>query len=216
MICSAQYQVIENDIRLQKRKIKFGIHLGYTIQDFKIVRSQSFVESDSILAINTPASTGFGIYILSSVRLHKNLEFRFIPGVTLGQRQLDFTIENGTTEEQILETTTVEFPFNLKFKSDPIKDFRFHVFAGIKYSLDLASKSQKRNEEDVIKLERNDLSIDYGVGFEVNFPYFILAPEFKVSNGLFNVHAPTEGLQISNAIEKLFNRTFTISLVFEG
>ena len=91
-----------------------------------------------------------------------------------------------------------------------------YVLAGVKFGMDLASKSQARNAEELVKLNRNDFSVEYGVGFEINFPLFILVPEFKVSNGVLDSHSLDENLIYSNSIDRLKSRTFTFSLNFEG
>jgi hypothetical protein len=115
-----------------------------------------------------------------------------------------------------IESIFVEFPLHLKFKSDPIKDFRIYVIGGMKYGLDLASKSEARNAENLVKLNKFDIAVDYGVGIEINFPLFILVPEFKVSNGIINAHSKDPALIFSNSLDKLKSRTFTFSINFEG
>ena len=212
---SAQYNTMENDMRFQKRHIKFGIHMGFNFSNFRAFRSQAFVETDSLLAIKSENGTGFNLGIVSSVYLHKNLELRFIPTLSFAERTLRYEFENSSSPQK-LESIFIEFPLQVKFKSDPIKDFRIYVIAGMKYGLDLASKSEARNAENIIKLNKHDVSVEYGVGFELNFPLFILVPEFKVSNGILDVHALDQDLIFSNTLDQLKSRTFTFSLNFEG
>ena len=80
----------------------------------------------------------------------------------------------------------------------------------------MASNSKARRAEDLVKLSKHDWSADYGVGLEIHFPLFILAPEFKVSNGIINIHTPDDQLNFSKAIEALRSRTFLFSINFEG
>ena len=87
---------------------------------------------------------------------------------------------------------------------------------GIKYSVDLASNSRSRREEDLLKLNQSDLAIELGVGFQVFFPYFILSPEIKFSYGVLDIHSRDENTTFSSNIDKLFSRGFAISLHFEG
>lgn len=216
LMSEAQYRVGDNDARFFKRKIKFGIDLGYSFADFKISRNQNFIDSDSIMAIRSGSGSGFNISILSSLYLHKNLELRLMPGVMLAEKMLEYDMIDNTQREKRMEVSQIDVPLNLKFKSDPIKDFRIYVFAGMKYSYDLAAKSQKRNAEDLVKLYKHDIGANYGFGFEFNLPYFVFCPEFKITNGLRNVHSLDNDLKFSNTIDKILNRTFTISLIFEG
>jgi len=75
---------------------------------------------------------------------------------------------------------------------------------------------EARNAEDLVKLNRHDFSVEYGIGFELNFPLFILVPEFKVSNGILDSHSLDPALIFSNTLDQLKSRTFTFSLNFEG
>lgn len=215
LLASAQYNVMENDMRFRKRHVKFGIHMGFNTSNFRAFRSDNFIQTDSLLSINAENGIGFNLGIISSLYLHKNLELRLIPTLSFAERTLRYEFENSSSPQK-LESIFIEFPLQIKFKSDPIKDFRVYVIAGMKYGLDLASKSEARNAEDIIKLKRNDFSVEYGFGFELNFPLFILVPEFKVSNGIFDAHSLDEELIFSNSLDRLKSRTFTFSLNFEG
>jgi hypothetical protein len=211
----AQYNTMENDMRFQKRYVKFGIHMGFNVSNFRAFRSENFIATDSLLSIKAENGTGFNLGIVSALYLHKNLELRFIPTLSFAERTLRYEFENSSSP-QLLESIFLEFPLQIKFKSDPIKDFRIYVIAGMKYGLDLASKSEARNAENIIKLNRFDLSVEYGVGFEINFPLFILVPEIKVSNGVLDAHSLDPDLIFSNTLDQLKSRTFTFSLNFEG
>lgn len=212
---TAQYNTMENDMRFQKRHIKFGISMGFNLSNFRVFRSNEFIQNDTLFAINAENGTGFNLGIVSALYLHKNLELRFIPTLSFAEKTLRYEFENSSVPKK-LESIFIEFPVHIKFKSDPIKDFRFYVIAGAKYGMDLASKSEARNAEDLVKLNRNDVSIEYGVGMEINFPLFILVPEFKVSNGILDAHSLDPALIYSNTLDRLKSRTFTFSLNFEG
>lgn len=216
VMLSAQDRVAINDAKFKKRKYHFGIHVGFNVSDFKIRHSESFIYNDSILGVNSKAGPGFNLNILGSLHLSKNFELRMIPGVAFSERYLVYDIRAGVPAEKKLESIVVETPVHIKFKSDPIKDFKIYVFGGMKYGYDMASNSKARRAEDLVKLSRHDLSVDYGFGFEIHFPLFILAPEFKVSNGIMNVHSPDNNLGFSRALDGLRTRTFLFSINFEG
>lgn len=214
-IAGAQHNTMENDMRFKKRRIKFGIHMGVNVSNFRAFRSEAFVQTDSLFAIKAQNGLGFNLGIISSLYLHKNFELRFVPTLVFSERTLDYEFENSTSPQK-LESISVEFPLQIKFKSDPIKDFRFYVIAGMKYGLDLAANSESRNADNIVKLSRTDWGVEYGFGIEINFPLFVLVPEFKVGNGIRNVHSLDQNLIFSNTLDKLKNRTFTFSINFEG
>ena len=98
---------------------------------------------------------------------------------------------------------------------DPRENDGVVIFGG-KYSIDLASNSRSRQADDLIKIQRQDFLLEYGVGFQVFFPYFILSPEIKFSHGLLNIHDRNAGLIYSRVIDRLLARGLTISFHFEG
>lgn len=212
----AQDRVAKNDAKFNKRKYHFGIHLGFNASDFKIKHSESFIYNDSILGVHPKSGPGFNLSILGSLHLSKNFELRIVPGVSFSEKYLTYDIRDGVPAEKKMESITVETPLHIKFKSDPIRDFKIYVFGGMKYGYDMASNSKARRADDLVKLSRHDWAVDYGVGFEIHFPLFILAPEFKVSNGLIDIHSPDKNLSFSNAVQSLRSRMFLFSINFEG
>ena len=216
ILAQAQDRVAINDAKFKKRKFHFGIHMGFNVSDFKIRHSENFIYNDSILGINSRTGPGFNLNILGSLHLSKNFELRILPGVAFAEKYLIYDIREGITTEKKIESIIVETPLHIKFKSDPIRDFKIYVFGGMKYGYDMASNSKARRAEDLVKLSRHDWAVDYGFGFEIHFPLFILAPEFKVSNGIINIHTRDNQLNFSKAIDGLRSRTFLFSINFEG
>ena len=80
----------------------------------------------------------------------------------------------------------------------------------------MASNVKARRADDIIKLQKNDVAAELGVGFMIYFPYFILSPEFKVSRGFVNILSQTPGLLYSRTIQSLYSLTFTFTLNLEG
>lgn len=216
LFANAQRYVTRNDARFEKRPFHFGIHMGFNVSDFKVKLSDDFVYNDSILGVNASSGPGFNLNIMASLHLSKHFELKVIPGVSFAEKYLDYSIRDAGVTSKKIESIYVEAPVLLKFKSDPIKDFKFYVVAGMKYGYDMAANAEARRAEDLIKLFRHDLSAEYGVGMEIHFPLFILAPEFRVSNGLLNVHAADPALAFSRALGSLRTRMFLFSINFEG
>ena len=215
-MAQAQRYVERNDARFKKRPFHFGIHMGFNTSDFKVRLSEDFVYNDSILGVNASGGPGFNLNIMGSLHLSKNFELKILPGVSFAEKTLNYNIRDAGITDKKIESIYVEAPIQLKFKSDPIKDFKFYVIAGMKYGYDMAANAEARRAEDLIKLNRHDLSVDYGFGFEIHFPLFILAPEFKVSNGLVDVHSLDPALSFSRALGGLRTRMFLFSINFEG
>lgn len=170
ILAFGQKNVLENDLKFSRRAFHFGINMGINTSDFKINRGDKFIYEDSIAAIDAKAAMGFNLAVLLSIHLSRHWEIRTLPGIAFQDKKLDYQIFDGQPVTQNFNQILMEVPVHIKFKSDPIKDFKFYVISGMKYSYDVASNSKARNAEGIVKLNKHDIALDYGVGFEFHFP----------------------------------------------
>ena len=82
--------------------------------------------------------------------------------------------------------------------------------------IDLASNAQARKADDLVKIQKYDLGIEAGIGFNLYFPSFILSPEIKISNGLNNIHSRDKNLKYSSVFDKMQSRMIMFSIHLEG
>jgi hypothetical protein len=204
-----------NHMQYLNRKLYFGISLGFNTQNFRIVHDESFIYNDSVRSITSTRGPGFNLGIVSNLALGKYFDVRFVPALVFGDKKLKYDI-NGNVTSRSIESIILDFPVTVRFKSQPIGDVKFYVLTGMKYSLDLASNAKARRADDQVKVFRNDLAIEYGLGMQIFFPLFIFSPEIKFSQGIMDLHARNQDLIYSSTIDKLFSRTLTLSLHFEG
>ncbi len=208
----AQFNVHE----LGKKDIYFGIALGVNVADFKIIHAPKVALNDSVRYFKPSFGPGFNLGIICNYQFHKYFDLRFIPTLSFSDKGIVYEDLNNTIIKKTISSIYLDFPLQVRFKSDPIKDFRIYVIAGLRYDFDLASNVKARKADDIIKLGKNDAAAEYGIGFMIYFPYFILSPELKVSHGFINLHSPTPGLIYSRTIERMYSRTFTFTLNLEG
>lgn len=213
----AQFSVYEHDLRYSNKFFHFGITMGVNNSNYKITPDSFFIAQNKILKMETGPGLGFNLGILSDYHISNRLEFRLIPTLSLGTKNLFFTIKNqDTLTTRKIESVYLEFPFHFKYKSKPYKDIRPYVIGGMKYSVDMQSNAGARRAENLIQVNRNDVALEYGLGIEMHLPMVIISPEIKVSYGLNNVLAPNPKLNLSNAIERLSTRTIFFCIHFEG
>ncbi len=216
LLAKSQYNAYSFDQKYATRWLHFGIPMGYSSNNFRIKLDKKFIYNDSIRSVVSKGSPGFHVGIITNAHLSKNLDFRFLPGLSFSGKTLQYETFYDTTFIKYIESVNLELPFLLKFKSDPYKDMRVYVLLGMKYTYDLASNVDSRNAQDLVKINRHDLLAEYGFGIEFYTPYVILAPEIKISQGLINVHARDPKLQFSNVLQYLFTRVISITLNIEG
>lgn len=212
-----QFNAWGYDQKFSSAPVHFGIVMAYNRADFRVFHSELFNYNDTISVAESVKAPGFSLGIISNLHLTDHLDFRFLPSMTFPTRRLYYeTFQDSQPITKEIESINVDLPFLLKYKSDPWKDMRMYVLLGFKYSYDLASNARSRNAEDLVKLIRHDISVEYGVGIELYFPYFILAPEIRISQGIFDILAHDPQLIYSNVLGKLLSRMFTFSIQFEG
>jgi hypothetical protein len=207
----AQFNIHE----LGRKDIYFGIAMGVNVADYKVIHKEVLPENDSIRYFRPKLGPGFNLGIIANYQFHRYFDLRFIPTLSFSDKSIEYEDLNHSIVKKTISSIYLDFPLQLRFKSDPIKDFRIYVIAGLRYDFDLASNVKARKAEDLIKVARHDAAGEYGLGFMIYFPYFILSPEIKVSHGFMNLNVPG-GLIYSRVIDRMYSRTFTLTLNLEG
>jgi hypothetical protein len=161
------------------------------------------------------------VSIVTNLKIGDHFDLRFLPGFSFAERKIAFekTDNTGPAENfRKIESVLVQTPFHIRFKSAPYRDMRLFVIGGIKYTYDVATNARVRREQrgTLIKISPHDYSLEVGAGVQFFFPFFIFSPEIKFSQGISNVLIYNDKLEQSRVLEKVFNRSFTISFHFEG
>lgn len=212
----SQRNVYENDLKFAHKRYHFGIHLGTGLSDFKIKQNDLFASSDSILSIKSKYGIGFEIGALMSYHINKYLEIRTIPSFVFASKKLNYEYANVTSDKKTIDQIFFDFPIEIKVKSEPLKDVKLYLIAGLKYGYDLGGNFKERKKANMPKQSPHDFGVNYGAGIEIHFPLFILSPEFRVYNSVLNIHKEDNSIPSSRFIKGLYNRSFTFSINFEG
>ncbi len=182
------------------------------------------VDSAFVYSVNSTPTPGFSIGIVGNLHITPFLDLRFIPTLSFGERILNYNIltyknDVGTFVEmkKSIASTHVEFPLELKYKSHRLNNVSAYVLGGVKYSIDLASqkKAQQNTNDITVKLNRHDISLELGVGFDFYTTYFKFGTEIKMGYGLNNLIIRESNLY-TNSIDQLKSKVFLLSFTFEG
>ena len=205
--------------KYDKQKIHFGFTLGINSSTFRILKTANFRNLDSIYTVEPKPTTGLNLGIVSNLRLGEHWDLRFIPALSFSQRKIDYTFQypggSGDFIQKSIESTYLEFPLDLKFKSTRINNYRVYVLAGGKYAIDMISQAKVKNKDkDIIKLDKYDYGYEVGIGFDFYMTYFKFSPELKMFNGLNNLLIP-ENTVFASPLSGLKAKVFLISFTFE-
>jgi hypothetical protein len=196
----------------------FGLTFGYNSSNFQIDHSENFIQHDSFNIVEALSGSGLNVSMIANMKLGEYFDFRFLPGFSFVNHKIHYLTASNIEQTRDIESVLVQFPFQVRYKSDPFHDMRVFVLAGVKYTYDVASNARIRAEQAnrAVLLSPHDFAVEVGGGFQFFFPFFIFSPELKYSQGIGNVLIYNPNLEHTNTVEKALSRAFTISLHFEG
>ena len=207
-----------NYMDFKNKPYYFGLSVGYNNSSFKLNHSEAFILNDSFRISEPKSGPGIHIGIITNLKIGDYFDFRAIPGFSFVERNIEYT-SVGAIEGTVgrpIESVFVEAPFLLRYKSEPYRDMRVFVIAGVKYSYDVANNSRTRQAASLIKISPHEYTFELGAGVQFFFPYFILSPEIKYTQGISNILIYNDKLEKSTVLDRLLSRTFSFTLHFEG
>jgi hypothetical protein len=233
----AQRRKLENMPTYDYARYHFGFILAvnqmhFTIKPVEGLNSKMFneiqakeINADSamIYSIEHQPTLGFTVGIVGNLRLGEYTDLRFIPSLAFGERYIEYRFlkfRDGQQElidvEKTIPSTFIELPLSVRYKSERLNNFRAYVLGGLNYRIDLASQAKKERDaaEVQVKLFRNDVAAELGVGFDFYFEWFKFGTELKMSYGLFDMLKHEDNIY-TEGIDKLRSKVFQISFTFE-
>tara|TARA_B100000989_G_scaffold298680_1_gene289079 strand:+ start:3521 stop:4222 length:702 start_codon:yes stop_codon:yes gene_type:complete len=211
---SQKFKKPQNLPRYDFKKLHFGFSLGINSLDFNEKLLKSIIIDDSINVVQTKNQLGFNLGIVSNLRLGKYTDLRFTPRLVFGERHIDFFLSDIKTTK-IIESTLIDFPLNIKYKSERYNNLRTYIITGLKYSVDIASQKEVNNNNlEIIKLNKNDFLAEFGIGFDFYLPYFKFSPQLKLSSGHLDLLS-NRNLLFTRYFRNLKSRNWMLSITFE-
>jgi hypothetical protein len=196
------------------RKFNLGFAMGLNLSDVRFQRLDYNVSAANPLKmVFATIVPGLNLGLITNTRLSDHADFRFIPTVSLQQRNFLFQTRDSSFKRK-LEASYLDLPFGFKLKSDVWNDLRVYVYAGGKYSINLMSDKKVKSDPTLIKIDRTDWSIEFAAGIDIYGDRVKLTPEIKYAIGLKNIYIPdTEEHPVKEYA--LTSQSLTLSLYFE-
>lgn len=210
---------LKNNPRYDRKPLHFGFSVGLNYFDFRHrYVSNLSQEVPGYYRLTSRTAPGYSIAIISNLRLGDHWDLRFNPGFASTVRSLEFDVINQftlerETEYRDIESSFMEFPLYLKFKSERVGNYRLYLIGGPKYALDLAS-DEDIEDDRVFKLQQDDLSYDLGFGVDIYFEYFKFSPQVIYSFGLSNLKVEDRTFLVEG-INGIYTRALLINFTFE-
>jgi hypothetical protein len=219
---SAPCQWHENLQKFDSRPYHFGFAFSYNSADFYLDQVPDFTFKDSLMSLLSVKQPGFNIGMLFSLRITDNTKLRFtIPTFSFQDKVLEYRFlrPNSKTETIVkrVQSTYLNFPIGLKFRTNRAGNFAAYFLVGAKYGIDIASQKKVNNSGNniILKLQKTDYSFEVGGGVDFFFPFFKAGLELKLATGLKNLLIQ-DNTTYSTPISRLRSKVWVFTLTLEG
>jgi len=198
------------------KSFRFGFGLMGNNAKLKFTTNDDVLMSDTLQNIQSASYPGFGLGGLVSMRLGDNLDARAMLNIQFAQRDMNYQFRSNNLKTAGIESTYMEIPLALKYKSKRHKNVRMYVIAGATYRFDFTSdiETDRSDTKPIVALYPNTFSYDLGVGLDMYFEFFKFSPEIRLSNGLGNQVVP-DGFIYASSLERVSPKLIQFCLIFQ-
>lgn len=205
-----------NNPNYDERKLTYGFLIGLHTTAYQIEYSDSIVSPslDSLHSIVPDWRPGFSLGFIVNYRLTEFLDLRLTPEVAFYEHRLRYNYTDGTFIDENVETTMVEFPLLLKYKSMRRGNVRMYMIGGFKPGIEASGKKEIENTTTQLEVKNLSLNLEAGIGFDLYFPLFKFSPEVRFSRGISDVLDNTEN-KFGQPLRRVNTNTITVYLLFQ-
>ena len=202
---------ISNLQNFDQKKIHFGYYIGLNNYNYKL---DYLNNPNSDERINIENSFGFSVGLIGDLKLRKNLNLRFEPG--LKTNKLNVLYPNN--EEREIKSTYIQLPLLLKYSAKRYNNIRPYVLGGLSTSFNLSSNQDnpQDNSSNVFRVKTNTFYYELGFGIDFYLQYFKFSPSIRGVFSLKNELIPdnTSTSIYTGNIDKMSARAIFINFSF--
>jgi hypothetical protein len=217
VVTNAQRQtrwVQRNNPNYDDRKLTYGFLIGLHSSIYNINYDDAFVtqQLDTLFAVNPEWSSGFSLGFIVNYRLSEFFDLRLTPEVAFYEQRVRYQYTNETFEDAIIESTMVELPFLLKYKSERRGNIRMYMIGGVKPGIEASGKKDQIKEE--LEISKFNVSLEAGFGFDLYYPLFKFSPELRFSRGMVDI-LDNRTNDFGVPLRRVNTNTITLYLLFQ-
>jgi hypothetical protein len=212
----------QNSHHFDYRKFNLGFTMGLNLAGYDMTAQinqtdpQTGKYLESIKLIRKP-----GIYLglITNMKISNNFDLRFLPSVSLEERDFEFYFDPATNNDVSLVTKKIEasnlnLPLVVKFKSNYYKNTRIFIQLGIQPSFNLASNKKVKNDPELLKTQGFDVAAVASFGVDLYGERLKLSPEIRFTRGLRQLYVD-DRTRFPKAISDLFSQLLVFNINFE-
>lgn len=199
------------------KRLTYGFLIGLHSSTYQIKYSDRFItpQFDTLYSVEPDWSAGFSLGFIVNYKLADLLDVRLTPTVAFYENKLTYRFtDDAKNMEEIVETTMVEFPVLLKFKSERRENLRMYMIGGVKPGFEASGKKGIEKTETTLEVKNINLSLDVGFGLDIYYPLFKFSPEIRFSRGITDVLANRNN-KFGAPLERVNTNTINLYLIFQ-
>lgn len=205
------------------RKVNLGFTMGLAYAGYDMTHQINQTDPKTgrfLQSVELVRKPGIYLGLVTNLKISDNFDVRFLPAVSLEERDFLFyfdpaTMPNGeSVVTKKIESSNLNLPLVVKFKSDYHRFTRVWVQFGIQPTFNLASTKKVRNDPELLKTQNFDVAGFASVGIDLYGEKLKLSPELRFTRGLRNVYVDTRTV-FPRAITDLFTQLLVFNINFE-
>lgn len=206
----------ENNPRYDERFISYGFVIGLHTSGYQVKYADQFITQnyDTLHSVMAPTSPGFSLGFLVNMRLYDVLDLRLMPKAGFYDYKLTYQYTDRGDHNQLIETTMMEFPLLLKYKSLRRGNVRMYMVGGFTPAFELSGKNDVQSNTANLGVKKTNLTVDAGIGFDFYFPLFKFSQEIRFSRGLPDVLGDDTSVY-RDPIKRLNTNTVAVYFIFQ-
>jgi hypothetical protein len=216
LLCEAQRTrwVQRNNPNYDDKKLTYGFLMALHTSNYQVDYADQFItqQFDTVHSVNPMWSSGFSLGFIVNYRLSEFLDLRLTPQVAFYEQSVRYQYTDETFTDATVESTMVEVPILLKYKSERRGNIRMYMIGGVKPGFEASGKKEQTKEE--LELKATNISIEAGFGFDLYYPLFKFSPEIRFSRGLFDILGNTTN-EFGQPLTRVNTNTVTVYFLFQ-
>ncbi len=204
-----------NLVMFDYKPFHFGYSVGINTMGFTMIPTDT-----SQYLLDVIKNPGININLITNVRIGKNLDFRVLPGIQFGQRDVKIDdLINLASKSWKIESVYLDMPVLIKYRSDRVNNYAPYLIAGFNPRIDLTG-GEIQNWRPVQRLIKAiDVYSELGVGIDFYLVKVKVSTELKFAVGMLNIYDPPgpepEYKLYANGVSTILSRMMIFSVHVE-
>jgi hypothetical protein len=209
--------VEKNNPNYDERKLTYGFLIGLHTSTYQLKYADNFNDPAKFPTLHSVIpkwKPGFSLGFIVNYRLNDLLDLRVTPKVGFYEHEVIYRYSDNTPQEsRLVETTMVEMPLLLKYKSERRGNIRMYMVGGVKPAIEASGQKELENSE-TLEVKTSNLHLEAGFGFDLYYPLFKFSPEIRFSRGIVDILENRDN-PFGEPLKRVNTNTLTIYFLFQ-